>query len=151
MFLSESNSVLFLRISLYLMQMRFSERRGEYKFTEPTPQRGYLPQINEWATRSLVRCDVERIGGDDHVPTFRAVPYCTYHHPGNLCLLLKRSRWIWGTTRMHFGGTIQEESHTIGWASSSSDRASNQRCNRVESHQYYRWSPQTKLHCEANL
>ncbi|KAK7686680.1 hypothetical protein QCA50_010280 [Cerrena zonata] len=55
--------------------MRFTDRKGDYTFTEPTPQRGYLPQINEWATRSLVRCEVERIGGDDHTPTFRATPY----------------------------------------------------------------------------
>ena len=61
-----------------ITQSRFDERQGDYKFVEPTPQRGYLPQINEWATRSLVRCEVVRVSGDDHMPTFRAVPYCAY-------------------------------------------------------------------------
>ncbi|KAI8990603.1 hypothetical protein BD414DRAFT_305656 [Trametes punicea] len=51
----------------------FMDRVGTYTFKQPSPVWGYLPQVNEWGGIHLV-WECERIGGEDHIPVFRAVP-----------------------------------------------------------------------------
>ena len=55
----------------------FLERTGDHVFRAPSPVWGYLPQLNEWGGIHLV-WETERVGGQDHVPTFRAIPVCEY-------------------------------------------------------------------------
>lgn len=56
----------------------FFNRPGGHIFKEPSQLWGYLPQLNEWALKQhvVLEWDVERIGGKDHMPFFRAVPKC---------------------------------------------------------------------------
>ncbi|OSD03350.1 hypothetical protein PYCCODRAFT_1434769 [Trametes coccinea BRFM310] len=55
------------------MILSFMDRRGTHIFKAPSPVWGYLPQINEWAGIHLV-WECERVGGEDHIPIFRAIP-----------------------------------------------------------------------------
>ncbi|CAL1694398.1 unnamed protein product [Somion occarium] len=54
--------------------MSFKDRKGTFSFDEATAGRGILPQLNEWANGPMVQFQVERIGGQDHVPDFKATP-----------------------------------------------------------------------------
>lgn len=60
----------------------FFNRPGGHIFKEPSQLWGYLPQLNEWALKQhvVLEWDVERIGGRDHMPFFRAVPKCKSLH-----------------------------------------------------------------------
>ncbi|KAI0334334.1 hypothetical protein GY45DRAFT_28978 [Cubamyces sp. BRFM 1775] len=58
------------------MIMSFLDRVGTHQFEPPTPLRGYLPQLNQWAGTAL-RWETVRSGGQDHIPIFTAVP--VYH------------------------------------------------------------------------
>ena len=57
----------------------FMERAGNHTFREPSSVWGYLPQVNEWA-RGGLEWYTERVGGQDHIPIFRAVPICESSH-----------------------------------------------------------------------
>lgn len=51
----------------------FHERGPSLKFDPPTPQRGYLPQVNEKLGNWLT-WDVVRVGGEPHLPVFSCTP-----------------------------------------------------------------------------
>ncbi|KAI0778776.1 hypothetical protein BD413DRAFT_466402 [Trametes elegans] len=51
----------------------FLDRQGNTQFRQPSPLWGYLPQINEWGKTAL-EWEIERVGGKDHVPVFKAIP-----------------------------------------------------------------------------
>ena len=55
----------------------FFEREGKHIFREPSSVWGYFPQLNEWGSIHLV-WEAERVGGQDHLPQFRAIPICEY-------------------------------------------------------------------------
>ncbi|KAI0673739.1 hypothetical protein C8Q78DRAFT_1076714 [Trametes maxima] len=51
------------------------DRKGRHRFFEPTPLRGYLPQINEWSQKAGdLQWQITWISGLPHVPIFHAVP-----------------------------------------------------------------------------
>lgn len=51
----------------------FYERGASLTFDPPTPQRGYLPQVNEKLGQWL-SWDVQRNGGEPHLPIFICTP-----------------------------------------------------------------------------
>ncbi|EIW64144.1 uncharacterized protein TRAVEDRAFT_41560 [Trametes versicolor FP-101664 SS1] len=51
----------------------FLDRVGKYQFHPAQPMWGYLPQVNQWGSTAL-EWEVERIGGKDHIPIFKAIP-----------------------------------------------------------------------------
>ena len=51
----------------------FYERGASLTFDPPTPQRGYLPQVNEKLGQWLT-WDVVRVGGEHHIPIFLCTP-----------------------------------------------------------------------------
>ena len=58
-------------------QPLFLERIGTQQFRQPSIVWGYLPQLNEWAGIHL-EWESERVGGQDHVPLWKATPICEY-------------------------------------------------------------------------
>ena len=51
----------------------FYERGASIKFEAATPQRGYLPQVNE-KLGQWISWEVERTGGEHHLPVFLCTP-----------------------------------------------------------------------------
>ena len=51
----------------------FCERGPSIAFQSPTPERGYLPQINE-KLGQWISWDVAQVGGQPHLPIFVCVP-----------------------------------------------------------------------------
>jgi hypothetical protein len=51
----------------------FNERTPTVKFDEPTQGWGYLPQVNE-KFRLELTWECVRVGGEAHIPTFKAIP-----------------------------------------------------------------------------
>jgi len=67
---NSSHTLLFLT---YSQDMPFFDRTGSKVFDPPTTIRGYLCQVNEWS-RGMIYWQVLRVGGEDHMPDFQAVP-----------------------------------------------------------------------------
>lgn len=61
--------------SAMIMFSSFLDRVGKYEFHPAQPMWGYLPQVNQWGSTAL-EWEVERIGGKDHIPIFKAIPVC---------------------------------------------------------------------------
>lgn len=63
--------------SAMILFSSFMDRVGKHQFHPPHSMWGYLPQVNQWGSTSLV-WEVERVGGQDHIPVFKALPICEW-------------------------------------------------------------------------
>ncbi|KAI0081195.1 hypothetical protein K474DRAFT_1657060 [Panus rudis PR-1116 ss-1] len=70
--------------------MSFRHWQGSHAFNLPTARQGYLAQINDWAQRSNLRWEVERIGGEDHTPQWQVIPIYN-GQPLYECMVIGRS------------------------------------------------------------
>jgi len=66
----------------------FHERGPSIVFEPPTPQRGYLPQVNE-KLGQWMSWDVVHAGGDPHLPVFLCTPGMpALSHPRQVLVVL---------------------------------------------------------------
>ncbi|KAI0081196.1 hypothetical protein K474DRAFT_1657061 [Panus rudis PR-1116 ss-1] len=67
--------------------MSIRDRQGNYAFVK---DRSYLAQLNEWAARPIIKFEVTRNGGEDHMPLFRATPICELYFA--ICAFPRRTK-----------------------------------------------------------